>query len=175
MDAMRPPALANTDAQVVMVDNTIVSAHQHSAGYPAGQDAEALGRSRGGFSTKIHVLLSAASIVQAYEITGGHTADVTSAPALLKEVYGSIVLGDKGYDSDALIGAIECRQNQAVIPPRRNRKIARPYDATLYRQRNIIERYFARVKQFRRFATRYDKTSKSFVGFFCIANCYLMA
>lgn len=107
-------------------------------------------------------------------ITGGHETDITHAPALLNDLRrGSIVIGDRGYDSNALVNAITHTHGQALIPPRRTRIVQREYSRRWYRQRNRVERYFARLKQFRRIATRYDKTLASFTGFFDVANLHM--
>jgi putative transposase len=78
-------------------------------------------------------------------------------------------IADKGYDADHLIDQIAQTGAQAVIPPKRNRKVQRPYDAHLYKERNVIERFFNKLKQFRRVATRYDKLLVNFMGFVKLA------
>ena len=67
------------------------------------------------------------------------------------------MLADKGYDSDAFVKAIEAMGAEAVIPPRRNRKVVRDYDKCTYRARNLVERFFRKMKEFRRLATRYER------------------
>lgn len=79
------------------------------------------------------------------------------------------MLADKGYDADHLVDRIAQTGTRIVIPPQRNRKIQRPYDTELYKQRNIIERFFNKLKQFRRVATRYDKLLANFMGFVKLA------
>ena len=80
---------------------------------------------------------------------------------------------DKGYDSDTLIEAIEHSGAQAVIPPRRNRLTPRYVDWHRYKARNLVERFFNRLKQFRRLATRYDKLDRRFGAFLCLACAYI--
>ncbi len=75
------------------------------------------------------------------------------------------LIADKGYDANALVTAVEQVGTQAVIPPRSNRLVSRAYDRHLYRLRNLIERFFNRLKQFRRVATRYDKLARSYLVF----------
>ena len=94
----------------------------------------------------------------------GQDADVTPAPALLGGHEPGAVLGDKGYDSDAFAKAVEARGAAVVIPPRSNRKTPREYDVVVYKERNKVERCINRLKQFRRVATRYEKTSRNFLG-----------
>jgi transposase len=102
-------------------------------------------------------------------LTGGQVNDCTQAIALLGECRVEAVLADKGYDSDAIVKHIETSGAKAVIPPKSNRKQQREYDKELYKKRNRIERCFSRLKQFRRFATRYDKNRACFQAFVAIA------
>lgn len=83
------------------------------------------------------------------------------------------MLADKGYDADYLVEAIQQKGAQAVIPPRSHRKTPRGYDKDLYKERNLIERMFNQLKNFRRIATRYDKTALSFLSFLHLASIYL--
>ena len=79
------------------------------------------------------------------------------------------MIGDKGYDSDEFVKAIEAGGATAVIPPRENRIEKREYDKDLYKDRNLVERFWSRMKQFRRVATRYEKTARNFLGFVRVA------
>jgi putative transposase len=80
-----------------------------------------------------------------------------------------VTIADKGYDADHLCAKIAESGGQPVIPPKRNRTFKRPYDAELNKERNIIERFFNKLKQFRRVATRYDKLLDNFMGFVKLA------
>ena len=82
-------------------------------------------------------------------------------------------MGDKGYDADALIALIKQIGAQVVIPPRRNRVEQRDYDHHLYKDRNLVERFFGRLKQFRRIATRYEKLACNFLSMLNIACAYI--
>ena len=82
--------------------------------------------------------------------------------------YGALI-ADKGYDANALVSTIEASGAQAVIPPRSNRINPRSYDHQLYRHRNLIERFFNRIKDYRRIATRYDKLARSYLAFVQLA------
>lgn len=126
---------------------------------------EALGRSRGGFSTKLHAACDALGNPLRFVVTPGQQAEVTQAPALLAGYAPEAVIADKGYDSDALVGRIAVGGAEVVIPPRRNRKAQRAYDRNLYADRNKVERLFNRLKQYRRVATRYDKTARNYLAF----------
>ena len=102
-------------------------------------------------------------------ITAGQAGDITQAPALLEGQSGGAILADKAYDSNALRELIAGMGAEAVIPSKRNRRVCIPPDATIYRQRNQIERCFNRLKHFRRFATRYDRRTIHFTGFVHLA------
>lgn len=84
-----------------------------------------------------------------------------------------VMIADKGYDSDAIRSDLEARKVEAVIPPRRNRKLQKPIDSYIYALRNLIERCFSKLKHSRRLATRYDKTSESYLGFVLVASARL--
>jgi putative transposase len=74
------------------------------------------------------------------------------------------VIADKGYDSDALVDALEERKIAAVIPPKANRKVPRKTDFALYRERNLVERFFNKIKHYRAIATRYDKLASTYMA-----------
>ena len=88
---------------------------------------------------------------------------------MIEDINADAVLADKGYDADYIIKAVEDIGAIAVIPPKSNRKTPREYDKELYKERNLIERLFNKLKHFRRIATRYDKTALSFMSFLNIA------
>ncbi|TCP09373.1 IS4 family transposase [Crenobacter luteus] len=119
-------------------------------------------------STKIHLAADERGRPLRLLLTAGQVNDVTQAPALLHGFRPRWVLADKGYDSRALVAAIESLGAQAVIPPRRCQR-PRPFDARRYRMRNAIERCFGRLKQWRRLATRYDRKACHFMAFLCLA------
>ena len=102
-------------------------------------------------------------------ITPGQASDIASASDLLEGQRGKAVLADKAYDGNDLRAQIAEMHAEAVIPSKRNRKIAIPHDAGIYRHRNQIERCFSRLKHFRRFATRYDRRTTHFTGFVHLA------
>ncbi len=92
---------------------------------------------------------------------------------MIENMKADAVLADKGYDADYIVEAVEDMGAIAVIPPKSNRKTERKYDKDLYKERNLIERLFNKLKHFRRIATRYDKTALSFMSFLNIAAIYL--
>jgi transposase len=152
----------------LLIDSTIIKAHPHAAGASRrGQTAEeALGRSRGGFSTKLHAPVSEHGRLVRYLLTGGEVNDITQAKSLVsKDIDGGGVVGDRAYDSKEFVSHLESLELEVVIPSRANRVVRRGFDAGVYRRRNVTERWFGRLKQFRRIATRYDKTQSSYRGF----------
>lgn len=107
-------------------------------------------------------------------LTPGQAADSPQAEALIDGLATEVVVADKGYDGRAVVEAIESRGAEAVIPSLRNRKIQRAYDRDRYRDRNLVERFWHKAKQYRRVATRYDKTAKNFLGFVHVASIMIL-
>jgi putative transposase len=99
----------------------------------------------------------------------GQRNDIAFAHDLIEGFDAGATIADKGYDADHLVDGIAEAGIDVVIPPKRNRKVLRPYDADLYKERNKIERFFNKLKQFRRVATRYDKLLANFMGFVKLA------
>ena len=157
-------AVRDPDLEWLMIDSTVIRAHHHAAGMNGGADDQALGRSRGGFGTKLHLGVEALGLPLEIHLSPGQDADITHAEAVLGDHQPEAVLGDKGYDSDAFAKAVEDRGAEVVIPPRSNRKTPREYDTVVYKERNKVERCINRLKQFRRVATRYEKTARNFLG-----------
>jgi transposase len=132
-----------------------------------------LGRSKGGFSSKIHVIVDALGNPVDFDLTGGQKADCTMAEELIENKEFDNLLDDKGYDTNAILEKVESMGAQAVIPPKSNRKVQRDYDKEIYKERNKVERFFNRIKQFRRIATRYDKTGSSYMALLLLASVYI--
>ena len=97
-------------------------------------------------------------------LTPGQVHDLACAVSLIENVEPDALLGDKAYDADAFVNALTQRGITAVIPPKANRKIQRACDFALYRERNLIERFFNQLKHFRAIATRYDKLARNFLA-----------
>uniref|UniRef100_A0ABX1N3Q1 IS5 family transposase n=1 Tax=Aromatoleum buckelii TaxID=200254 RepID=A0ABX1N3Q1_9RHOO len=172
-DRVAQTLCGEADLEELFIDSTVVRAHQHSAGAPKKTGDQAIGRSRGGLSTKIHACVDALGNPLRLILTGGQVADVTQAAALIEAIATDAVIADKGYDSDAFIETIEASGAQAIIPPRRNRTSQRHVDWHRYKARNLVERFFNRLKQFRRLATRYDKLVHRFNAFLQLACAYI--
>ena len=167
-------------AENLFIDSTCVRAHQHAAGAPkkkGGQSQQALGRSSGGFSTKIHLGCLDETHTISIAITAGQVPDVKGFdPVFMKLPQDNSIkngIMDKGYDSDNIRQQLTDLEIQPVIPPKKNRVIQIPYDAELYKERNRIERFINRMKQFRRIATRYEKLAETFMAFLHIVASYV--
>jgi transposase len=130
----------------------------------AGED-QAIGRSRGGLSTKIHTLVDALGYPIAFHLTGGEAHDLVGADHLLPDMEADALIADKAFDANKrVIEPLSAAGKTAVIPPKSNRKTPREFDRDLYKARHLIENFFARLKQFRAIATRYDKTARNFLA-----------
>src|SRR5580698_6987548 len=126
---------------------------------------QALGRSRGGLTTKLHLAVDDAGRPLRLIATEGQVSDISCANELVEHLRTGAVIADKGYDSNAFVERVRSTRAKAVIPPRSNRKTRRRYSRVLYRTRNIVERFFSRIKHFRRVATRYDKLAENYLAF----------
>jgi transposase len=115
-------------------------------------------------TTKIHALVDALGNPVAFSLTQGQVSDLSQAEPLLEDVAPEAFLADKAYDADRLILTLEARGINPVIPPKANRKVQRPCDSALYRERNLVERYFNTLTHFRAIATRYDKLARNFLS-----------
>ena len=136
-----------------------------------------MGRSRGGLTTKIHLICVSETCVIALFLRPGQTHDVTGFDSVFEYLpeNHSIQNGvmDKAYDSNHVREMLEARQIKAVIPPNRNRAEVIDYDVERYKQRNKVARFINRLKQFRRIVTRYEKRADTFMAFIPIVGVYI--
>ena len=130
------------------------------------ENDEAIGRSKGGLSTKIHATCDALGNPTAFHLTAGQACDLEGADALMDElIKAEAVLADKAYDADERVrNKLKEKEVLAVIPPKKNRLDPADYDKDMYKSRHLIENFFAKLKQYRAIATRYDKTAQNFLG-----------
>jgi len=190
------PAVGSARGLATLVEEFAGRALCRSAGFAAGFDdgarpsarrrsakknggAQALGRSRGGFSTKIHAATIDENCAVALHLTPGQAHDGRQFECLYESLDPDHVLEsaalDKGYDADRLRERLAIDGIEAVIPPISTRSKKMPYDKELYRERNRIERFFNKLKQFRRIATRYDKLQRTFFAAVCLVAAFLIA
>ena len=134
------------------------------------QGAQSLGRSRGGFSTKIHLVTDALGNALRFRLTGGERNDITQAEALVEGFSAEYVIADKGYDSEAFVARLKGRASEAVIPSRATNKVQREIDTHLYKERHLIENQIGKLKHFRRVFSRFDKLAKNYLSFIYFAS-----
>ena len=163
-----------SDFEHASIDSTVVRAHACSAGARnSSAEQEALGRSRGGFSCKIHALTDALGLPVRFILTGGEAADITQAIPLIEGIEPAALLADKGYDSDRLILWLLEKGIQAVIPPKANRLAPRDCDWWLYKERHGVECMFGKLKHYRRISSRFEKKAINFMGMLALAATML--
>jgi transposase len=130
-----------------------------------GQAEQALGRSRGGFSTKIHVTVDGLGYPLRLELTAGQRHDIIKADDLTVDLAFDYLIADRSYGAQAFVDALQARGIEVVIPPRRNAIEPRDYDAWRYRERHLIECFIGKIKHFRRVFSRFDKLARRYLGF----------
>ncbi len=162
------------DMEWVFVDGTFIKAHQHSSGAATEHD-EAIGKTVGGHTTKLHLAVDAHGLPIKFELTGGEVHDSKSAPDVLLQVSeAQFVVADKAYDSESIRMQIRAQGATPVIPRKRNSKTGNDdIDWCLYRYRHLVENAFARLKHFRAVATRFDKLKHSFASVIALVCAYI--
>jgi transposase len=135
------------------------------SGRKRGTSAQGLGRSRGGFSSKLHASTDGLGNPLRLRVTGGERHDITQAVALVEGYAAEAVLADKAYDANSFIEWLAQRDIEIVIPPRKHRKQGREYDEHRYGERHLVECFFNKLKRFRRIFTRYDKLLRNYLSF----------
>jgi transposase len=164
---------ASHDAAMQMIDTSIVRVHQHGACI-AGNKQQDMGRSRGGLTSKIHAVVDADGLPVRLGLTPGEAHDNRLCSVLLAELQPrTTLLADRGYDADWIREFARQKGAWANIPPKRNRIEPICFSAYLYRARNLVERFFNKIKQCRRIATRYDKLAANYLAFVKLASIRL--
>ena len=156
------------DTTLLELDSTFCKVHQSAC---SALKDEAIGSSRGGKNTKVHVLINERMQLLNMILTGGQVHDSEAAVALLKgiKLKGKKILADKAYSSEQIRFFIAEHEAIACIPDKANFRIKHAFDSELYKQRNIVERFFQRIKNYRHIATRYDKLAVCFENFLLLA------
>lgn len=164
----------DADMEYIMIDTTVVRANSCASGYEKGQNQrEGLGRSKGGFTSKIHAIVDALGNLLKVVITPGQQHDITTASELIEGVKATYILGDKGYDCDAFIEQIIQQGAQPVVPSRSSRLIPRTIDKHIYKERHRIECFFNKIKHCRRIFSRFEKTALCFSSFIALAGTFI--
>lgn len=130
---------------------------------------QAIGKSKGGWNTKLHVVSADDQVVVEMHLSGGECHDAPegrkSIETVGKNYAGVPLLMDKAYEGDETRGLARANGHEPIVPPKSNRTDAWEYDKEMYKKRNVVERLFRRIKGFRRVCTRYDKTDVMFMAF----------
>lgn len=162
------------DLQDVSIDGTINRAHACAAGYKKDSaKQEALGRSKGGFSCKIHAVCDAHGLPLKFILTGGQAAENKQAIPLLEDINALCVLADKAYDTNELRNWLKERGIKGVIPPKSNRKAEIECDFWLYKERHAVECMFGKLKYYRRICTRFEKKAMNYMGMLFMVSVFL--
>ena len=165
------------DLSAVRRDSTVGRAHVRAAGAPQHKETDpALGRSRGGFGSQIHILADQRGRPLCLRLTGGPRHDSTQARDRVEAWTGaplSLLIADRAYDRDAFRAWLAQRGIEAVIPARGRRLNPQPHDPEPYQARNAVERGIGWLKHGRRVATRYDKYAHHFLGFLYLAGAWI--
>ena len=155
----------DADMENILIDSTIVRSHSCAAGGQGGNEEQGLGRSKGGYTTKVHCTTDALGNPLKLIVTPGQRNDVTQAEKLLEGLKAKRVIGDKGYDAQVVLDKIAEMGAEAVIPPKANRKEQREYDKEFYKERHLIEIFFNKIKQYRRIFSRFEKLVRNYLAF----------
>lgn len=162
------------DLEWEFIDGSFVKAHQHSAGASV-EENQAIGKSKGGNTTKIHMAVDGFGLPLEFELTAGEVHDCKVAPELIKKLpISEYIIADKGYDSEEIRALIREKSSTPMIPRKSNSKTGNAdMDWSLYKHRHLVENVFARLKHFRAIATRYDKLKRNFASMLALACSYL--
>jgi len=164
-DLLAPQARGKT----AFLDSSHIKVHRCGLNPAGGRETQAIGKTKGGWNTKLHALVDGGGVPVALSLSPGNEADVSHATEVLEGVAAQKVVADKGYDSDPLRSWLAVRGITSCIPPRSNRTHPQPYSRSSYRKRHLVENFFAAIKTFRRVATRYDKLAETFFGWVLLA------
>ena len=155
---------AKADNEYAMIDSTIGRAHQHRAGAQKNDD-QAIGRSKGGLSTKIHALVDALGNPLRFLLTPGQADDLIGADALLPQMAAEVLISDKAYDADeGVLKPLASAGKSTVIPPRQNRTTPRHFDEALYQTHHLIENSSVNSNSTAASPPRYNKTARNFLA-----------
>jgi len=162
------------DLEWIFIDGSIVKAHQHGTG-AASRENEAIGKSKGGNTTKIHMATDANGFPIHFEITGGEVHDCKIAPEMIEKLPSAEhTIADKGYDSEEVRNSIRKKTSNPVIPRKKNSKMGNAdIDWSLYKYRHLVENLFARIKHFRGIATRFDKLKRNYESVVALVCAFL--
>lgn len=151
------------------LDTTCVKVHQHGANPAGGQQAQAMGRTKGGLNTKVAMLVDALGRPVAITLAPGQRHDLKACAGLWAEMRGGWLVADRAFDSDRLRAELAAHGVFACIPTKQGRRKQYFLSAPLYAHRHTVENAFARMKRFKRLALRCEKLAETFLGFVLLA------
>ena len=162
-------SVADPDFEQLFVDGSIVRVHQHGAGEKKSAMHKPSDAAEAVLTTKIHAAVNALGNLARLLLTAGQASEYGHENALIEGFKAQYIVADKGYDSNEFVETIGALGAEAVIPPRSNRKTPREYDKHIYKERNLVERFFQKIKNFRRIATRYERLAQNYLSILQLA------
>ena len=162
--------LTNGKSVLIEIDSTYCKVHQHALGARKIYGNQDIGLSRGGKNTKIHALVNEKMELLSFILTGGEVFDSKVAVSLLEsiDIAHCTALADRAYSGDEIRTFLAKNEVMSCIPDKKNAAIKHSFDKEVYKHRNIVERYFERLKNYRHIAARYDKLSICFWNFIAL-------
>jgi transposase len=157
------------DLEYAMVDATIVRVHRHGQGAKGGTQSQAIGKSRGGLTTKILALTDALGNLIRFVLLPGQRHDTVGVATLISGIAFGGLIGDKAFDANWLIAELNQRRTRIVISQMPQRKEPLAIDREVYKWRHLIENFFGKLKEFKRISMRSDKTDTSFIAMIHLA------
>lgn len=155
--------------QIRSMDTTCIKVHAHGANPAGGQQAQAMGRTKGGLNTKLAMIVDALGRPVAMQLAPGNRHDLKACAGLWSEQRGGWLVADRAFDSDKLREALAAHGIFTCIPLKAGRRKTYHFNPSLYAHRHTVENANARLKRFRRIGTRYDKLAETFLGFILLA------
>ena len=158
--------------RVRFIDGSHIKLHQFGTNPAGGQSSQAIGRTKGGLNTKLCALVEGQGRMVAAVLAPGQMYEVDAAAPILDNLKSVLLVGDKGFDADALRQQLLAQGCLASIPPRSGRRAPAWYHQGFYRQRHKIENFFQRIKIYKRVSTRYEKLALTFLNFILFAAVF---
>lgn len=156
--------------EICAIDGTHIKVHQDACHFGQSAEKQGFGKTKGGRNSKLNALTNGQGKLIRLKLVQGNESDMKSACEVIGDARGLIILGDKGYDSDAIRKYIHDSGGIANIPGRKSRKEPVFYVKEIGKKRHVVENYFCRIKRFRRVATRYDRLRETYLSFVFLAS-----
>jgi transposase len=159
----------NVESKNIYLDSTHIKVHRCGLNPAGGLASQAIGKTKGGWNTKLHAAVDRKGRPCSLLLTAANEADITHACTVVEGLSPKMTVADKGYDSDDFRGWLGKQNITPCIPPKSNRRHRLPFVRRSYRKRHLVENFFAKMKTFRRVATRYDKLAETYFGWVLLA------